>query len=499
MSLALALDCVERNRNLTVNRKGRTLPLAPRLNHFVDEQNVRFQLIHHAQYSDHRLALEESGLKPECAVKVVALIDARGPAAAVIPYYSQLNIGLLNESLGRTFQILSDANACRLFSDCESGHYPAFPMAYGLPVVLDESVLSQEYIVSHSGCQRALLKLSTSSFSIVMKGAIKGNIALSSNHQDGVAPISINANKARPDVAPKVGLSQAAAKLEKLYRLPPMPETAVKILHMTADEEASVGELAALIERDPSLSAQVMRYARSALFAYRGEITCIREAVNIVLGFDRVAQLAMGLAASKAFNIPNDGPFGLTEFWKHALYSAVLCQALALMASPDLEFDEREAYLSGMLHNFGILLIGHLFPPEFRMLNKLRQAEPEAPMRKIEEQVFGMGGAQEFITMGHGTIGAILLKLWGLPESSIKAAGMHQNYGYSGEHEKYVRLVQLSNALLADYGVGDELIDIDKAPLMDALGLSEDSVQALMETLLEQCNSLDGMIRSMAA
>jgi len=247
------------------------------------------------------------------------------------------------------------------------------------------------------------------------------------------------------------------------------------------------------------LSAQIMRYARSALFNYRGELTSIKDAINIVLGFDRVSKLAMGIASAKAFSISEHGPLGLRDFWQHALYCGVLSQALALMVDPEKGLDDKDAYLNGLLHNFGVLLIGHLFPPEFAMLNKLRESEPEASMRDIEQQVFGMGSAQEFISLGHGSMGAILLKMWGLPDFTIKVAAMHQNHEYEGEHDLHVKLVQLANYLLAQYGIGDEPMDMNAQPLFEALGLDEDKAFALAELTVDQCRSLDGMASQMVA
>jgi len=278
-----------------------------------------------------------------------------------------------------------------------------------------------------------------------------------------------------------------------------MPETAVRLMHLTSDPESDVLQLAELIERDPSLAEQVMRYARSALFAYRGELSSVKDAVNIVLGFDRVAQLAMGISAAKAFNIPQDGPLGLTKFWRHALYNGVLSQALALLANPDLLIDDKQAYLSGLLHNFGLLLLGHLFPPEFKMLNRLRETNQDASMAEIESQVFGMGGAQELMSIGHNAIGASLLKTWGLPEASIMVASKHTQAGDSGAHEYYVSLIQLSNYYLAQHGVGNEPITYDPAQLLENLGIQADQAQQLMDACIEQCHSLDAMIENMAS
>lgn len=295
----------------------------------------------------------------------------------------------------------------------------------------------------------------------------------------------------------KMNLDDISKRLNGLHKLPPMPETAVSIMNLTIDPDTEVSQLAAVIERDPSLAAQIMRYARSALFSYRGELNSVKDAVHFVLGFDRVSQIAFGISAAKAFNIPGEGALGLKRFWQHSLYCAVLSQAFALMADPDLKLDEREAYLSGLLHNFGILLIGHILPAEFKGLNSLRESEPELRMSDIEQNVFG--GDKDLKTIGHGVIGAVLLKQWKMPEAVVEAAQRHQTLNYQGKHQHYVHLVQLSNALLAEVGIGDEPCSQATEDLMASLGIKDKPCRDLLEALLDQCQSLDELICKMAA
>ena len=449
------------------------------------------QPVHHARSHDFAQAIEAAGAVPELCAKCVALIDRNGPAVAVIPFLADLNLELLNETLGRNFQTLSQEMTGRLFSDCEPGSFPALAMAYGLPVIIDTNMLENEMVFSASGCSSTLLKIPGTSFKLAMRGAVKGHIAIWPEPTEKLPP---------PDEQGKsVTLDSLTRKLQRLHQLPPMPETAVRIMHLTSDPDSDVFQLAELIERDPSLAAQVMRYARSALFNYRGDLSSVKDAVNIVLGFDRVAQLAMGISAAKAFNIPQEGPFGLTRFWQHALYNGVMAQALALLANPDLLIDDKQAYLSGLLHNFGLLLLGHLFPPEFKMLNRLRDDKPEASMQEIEGQVFGMGGAQELMSFGHASVGASLLKMWGLPESSIMVAAKHTHPDYSGAHEDYVALIQLANYYLAQHGIGDEPIYYSPEPLLEKLGIQAEQAQQLMDACIEKCRSLDGLIANIAA
>lgn len=464
------------------------MPLTSRLGKYINAHAVQCQLIHHARSRDlsHSVLLAQA--VPESTVKAHLVLDRSGPAVLVVPFQTRPNVDALNAYASRNFQLIDDEQAGRLFTDCDHGHVPVLAQAYDLPLYVDEAIFSLDEVFASSGCANTLLRLSQSSVRAVMRDANKGLFAQRLESADKVLCSEM-----------EYSLDDIARKLNKLYRLPPMPETSVRIMHLTSDPESSLDELVMLVERDPSLSAQILRYARSALFNYRGQLHCVRDAINVVLGFDRVAKLAMGISSAQAFRVPSQGALGLSNFWKHALHCAVLCEALATMAKPDLEVDAREAYLAGLLHNFGLLLIGQLFPPEFRMMNKLRETEPERSMAEIEKQVFGMGSAQEFISLGHGSLGAILLKLWGLPESCIKAAAMHQNDFYEGEHQEQVALVQLANYLLSIHGVGDEPAKTDPEPLFDMLGIDSASAFRLAEVTVEHGRELDGVVSDMVA
>jgi len=468
------------------------VPVAVKLGQFLSRQNIFVHEIHHERVNSLTSAVNLARVPAEVTLKSELLIDVKGAVMAVLPFPASLDIDAVNHLMGRNFQPLTLAQSDRLYTDCEPGAHPPVGAAYGIPVIVDESLLEQNLFYIQSGCNTTLLQMDGRAFRSSIAGAVKGRIA-TWNEQEKTSDCITRLSSGQ------LSIDDVAKKLEKLYRLPPMPAIAVKILHLVTDPEASVGELAEVIECDPSLAAQIMRYARSALFNYQGEVRNVQEAVNIVLGFERVAHIAMGVAASRAFNIPKDGPLGLDAFWRHTLYNAALCQQLAKKLPSEANVDPGLAYLVGLLHNFGLLLVGHLFPQEFSLLNKLSEANPELPMEAIEKQVFGMGSAQDLIALGHGTIGGILLRMWNLPEEVVKSAAMHQCVGYEGDCQNYVHLVQLANCLLKQEGIGDELNAQDPEPLMDALGLPVEQGLQIAQKALESFSDLDAMAAEMAA
>src|ERR1035437_9643728 len=76
-----------------------------------------------------------------------------------------------------------------------------------------------------------------------------------------------------------------------LRLLPPFPAIAHRILALASQEDASPQEVGGLIRLDPSFSAELLRFANSALFGVRREVTSLTQAVSM-LGMDRVKSMA---------------------------------------------------------------------------------------------------------------------------------------------------------------------------------------------------------------
>ena len=288
-------------------------------------------------------------------------------------------------------------------------------------------------------------------------------------------------------------------RIEQVYELPPMPDMARRVLALRNNPDASIAELAGIVELDPSLAAQVVRYAASPFYAYRGKISSIQDAITRVLGFDMVMNMALGLATGKSFQNPCDGPLGLHAFWRHAVYSATLAQALAKCMPPAHRPQPGLVYLAGLLHNFGFLLLGHLFPPEFKLLNKLVAAHPESPVTALEKCVLGMGQAQNILEMGHAQIGSWLMQAWEMPDEIIVTLQEHHNPGYSGDHAVFPHLVMVADHVLKGLEIGDAADAELPAYSLEVIGIAKGRVIETAEQLFEDCSSLELMAAELAA
>lgn len=454
--------------------------VAARLERFLNRKGIGYSELPIDPVTSLDAAVIASGQPQDEILRATMLIDVKGVVMAVHRFDCALDMDAVSLLTGRRFQPLTARQVDRLFGDCEPGFHPAIGAAYDVPVLVDDDVMSLRRAVMACGVDNALLVMEGRDLRLALAGARQGHLVIRGQGSGGREGLT---------------LEEVANQLQKLYRLPPMPALALRILRLTANPDASARELADLIEFDPSLTAQIMRYARSALFNYPGQVTSVQEAVTRVLGFDRVAHVALGIASVRAFDVPRRGMLGMDQFWRHSLYCAFLCQRMA----PVCKADKGLAYLCGLLHNFGLLLIGHLFPTEFDELNALREANPDVSMRSLEQQVFGNGNGHEMLTVGHGAIGGILHRLWQLPDAVVKAAGVHQQMDYQGDHEVYVLMVQLANGLLKEQGVGDEFNPDDLALLAQRLGLDDNNLEALRSDIETVAGDLDALAKALSS
>lgn len=482
------------------------MAVAPTVQQALARAGVAYELRAHADVESLEEAARACGVSFQRFIRAVLLRDARGPLLVVLPLSSLIDFAALEKLLGRRPVPATAEEASAVFHDCEAGTVPPLGTAYGIDTVVDPGVYDCEDLCFEPGARDLVVQIRRSGFRRLQAGARVVSCAqavsgLRSALEDGAAPelevpegVDFDSMVASFTPAPEV-----RRHIEELYELPPMPAVAQRILHLRGDPAASVEDLAGIVQLDPSLSAQVVRYASSPFFGYRGKIDSIQDAIGRVLGFDMVASMALGLGAGKAFRNPPDGPLGMRAFWRHSTYCAALVQSLAKAMPSASRPRPGIAYLAALLHNFGFLLMGHLFQPEFFLLNRLVMANPKTPVTEIEKRVLCMGQARDVLCMGHPSIGAWLTHSWKLPDEVTVTVCEHHNADYDGEHAVYPNLVLLANRLLRRHGIGDEVPEPVPEPLLIRLGLAPERVEESLEALMATGASLDALARHLAA
>lgn len=463
---------------------GRAMGVATSIKRYLDRHGVSYGVHHLTGVTSVSEISERLGVSARAVVRGIALNDRFGLVLAVTSASEVANAEILSRLMGRKLEPATTAQVLSIFRDCDGAFIPPLGEAYGVRTIIDDSLVDNEFVYFCAGDATEVIQVTSKDFFKLQNSAwLCANFTTKAESGAVLAPRSETGGQVESSV-------NIRSMLQDVTRLPPMPKMAQQIIRLSSNPYAGAKDLAKIVELDPSLSAQVMRYARSPFFAYQGEVDSLSVAISRVLGFDMVMNLTLGLATARPFRVQRTGPVGLDNFWRHAIYSGALAQSLCAEIPAAKRPKPGLAYLAGLLHNFGHLLIGHLLKREFAKLNESVAANPNVSIVDLELSMF---------EMHHGEIGALLLGDWGLPEEIVIATREHHNPSYDGAFATYSRLLQLVDHLLKVHGMGDATRSEVPPELLVALGITEVQTLLVMNRLLEGVEGLNSMAQTLAA
>ena len=237
----------------------------------------------------------------------------------------------------------------------------------------------------------------------------------------------------------------------------PLPSTVLReLLGVLDDDATSLREAATVVEHEPALCARVVQTVNSAFFGLPTGITNVGQAVSY-LGARTLRSLVLSLEVLDAF-----GPGATVAALDRVRARGVAAGGLAALIADDLAAPGMadDAFLAGMLHDAGLLVVAARLPAELAEVRG-RVARGDASEEEAERQVLGVS---------HAEIGAYLLGLWGLPYPVVDAVAHHRHPSQaSGPDAQVLTAVHVAVALLAERGAGDLALD---DAYLDALGLT---------------------------
>jgi putative nucleotidyltransferase with HDIG domain len=197
-----------------------------------------------------------------------------------------------------------------------------------------------------------------------------------------------------------------------LRLLPPFPAIAHRILALVSQEDATARQVGDLIKLDPSFSAELLRFANSALFGIRREVHSLSHAI-IVLGMDRVKSMATFVAVNNMVR-SSVRIEALRKVWIHSVLTAIIAEEAARISR--LERDS--AYTAGLLHNLGTLGLMSAYPVEY---SRMLEVSNDFGFDLLETE-------RDLFEIDHCAAGAFLARGWNFPEDLANAiATHHQN------------------------------------------------------------------------
>ncbi len=255
--------------------------------------------------------------------------------------------------------------------------------------------------------------------------------------------------------------------------LPAMPHVASKVLELSSDPDTSASRLQQVISDDQAMTARILKIANSAMYACSRRIKTLSEAI-VMLGFNSIRSLVVTSAARNLYG-GNSARMGLKErlLWEHSIGCAFACRLLVSTKHPALT---EEAFLAGLMHDIGKLVLNLQLPEQFEEIVQIVYNE-NREFHETETEILGFD---------HARVGAMLVNKWKLSPLLEEVIGMHHQSESMTPDRPLLLYLDLANRMCQKYGIGfQEQPDLDlcATPGGQAFGLTEDDFAEIARKL----------------
>jgi len=257
--------------------------------------------------------------------------------------------------------------------------------------------------------------------------------------------------------------------------LPVFDRTALKIRQMIERGEYDPQAVEKLVATDPALSGSLLRHANSSFFGGIEKVVTVRDAI-VRLGVRQVAELVILSSQRRHYTMRTRALSSLSQqLWRHAVGCGIGAQWLARKVR--LENRVQEAFLAGLLHDIGKLLLLRVL--DELIGNDLLEFHPS------DELVL------ELLECLHCDQGHALMQTWNLPETYAGIVLHHHDEEYEAT-DALMSVVRLVDMACNRLGIGIRgKLDVNLAASAEAQRLrASEVVLAELEIRLEDALQL---------
>jgi putative nucleotidyltransferase with HDIG domain len=203
--------------------------------------------------------------------------------------------------------------------------------------------------------------------------------------------------------------------ISRIDSLPSLPVLYKEVVEEVSSQEASLERIAEIVSKDAGMSAKLLQLVNSAFFGFPLAVSSILRAVRL-LGLGTIKTLILSIKIFSQFVRPGLPP--ISGLWGHSISTGMIARCLA--TQEDLGQNRiDEAFMAGLLHDVGKLILLDKFPEKYREISGL-SASSGCHAWEAEQKVLGTT---------HAKVGAYLMGIWGLSESLVEAITFHHSPG----------------------------------------------------------------------
>ena len=198
--------------------------------------------------------------------------------------------------------------------------------------------------------------------------------------------------------------------IKSLRDLPALSPILVELVQSFENPDVNISLIAEQVSRDPALSAKTLRLANSSFYGLASKVRTIQQAIS-VLGFDSVRSMIVSATIINSFGSSEQTEFNFTKFWQHSIATALCAKSLASFSKQNPEL----AFMCGLLHDIGTLLLVTKFPEEYAAVYAYRTA---TDCNQIDAE-------QHVLITDHAAVGSALAGHWKFPLAIQRSIAGH--------------------------------------------------------------------------
>ena len=274
--------------------------------------------------------------------------------------------------------------------------------------------------------------------------------------------------------------------VKKLDSIESIPASVGKIYKMLKNRDTlDFKEMVRVIEYDPSLTTNILKFSNSAYFGFKYKINNLHQAL-IRIGTDNIYNIVMAASVGpvlkqriKGYDLPKG------KLWEHSVSVAIgseqLANELKIEAPPYL-------FTAGLLVDIGKIVLGSFIEVDVQSIIKLA-FEKHIPFDIAERRILGID---------HTEVGALLLEKWSIPKEIVDVVRWHHQPDRLEKDKTVVDLVHTADALTMIAGIGGHGLDgLNYRPSVqvgERLGLSRSVNEKVMAEMIHNIEKIYEML-----
>jgi putative nucleotidyltransferase with HDIG domain len=270
--------------------------------------------------------------------------------------------------------------------------------------------------------------------------------------------------------------------INKAGDLKVLPFVARKALEILNDENCSIDDLSAVIEKDQTIAARILKISNSALYGLRREVTSLQHAL-LILGFKTLRSIVLTATTRSLYK-----KFGMTEkiIWDHSVGAAVAAKLISRGLGSEVT---DIAFVGGLMHDLGKVI----------MNNETPETYSEVMMKMYNEGIDSIAAERDIYGYDHAEVGAGVTGKWKFASPLVTVLKEHHLNHCSLEEisdsltAKSLACVHLSDHICKVLGIGyreaDESIILQELPSAVYLDLGKDKLDKLVNEISETYNA----------